>query len=442
MSDGIEKSGTKYHFLKRFVVDPTLKRSYRRYQVEGRENIPTDGSVVWATNHSNALMDALVLLAANSKAKVFIARADIFKKRAVVKILTFLKIMPMYRIRDGFDSVKQNDVIIERAIRVMESGTPLVIFPEATHRTKHSLLRLSKGIFHITQSLYEKSVDGKPIYIQPVGIEYGDYFRFRSTVLVRFGKPINVSEFLKSNSQLTIPQQMQSLRETLTQRLSELITFIPDDDDYDAIWELTKLRADNRLYYKNTISSLQSSGDVCRGLMASQAVNRCAVSEILAMRREKPELWQRVAQDVDRLRLWRLQNGISVHSVASDNIYRDVIIKSILALIGAPYYLFSMVLSLPLWLTSIIIVRKIKDDAFYNSARFCIKLALSWLLFIIWVVVSLCTIPKPYSFIFLLFLLPTYAYFSDYSELIRRTASDWRWMLYRKRAPKSDVNFV
>ena len=66
--------------LLRYYVDFILKLSYRKIQYTGFENIPTDGAVIYAPNHTNALMDALVILAMDRKPKVFVARADIFKQ--------------------------------------------------------------------------------------------------------------------------------------------------------------------------------------------------------------------------------------------------------------------------------------------------------------------------------------------------------------------------
>lgn len=437
MGKKIQDSGILYHFLKEVCVDPVLRSSYKKYQVEGKENLPVDGSVIWATNHTNALMDALVLLASSRKPKVFIARADIFKKKLIVKILTFLKIMPIYRIRDGFDSVKQNDKIIKRAVDVMSSGTPLIIFPEATHRTKHSLLKLSKGIFHITFSLYENSDKDTPVYIQPVGIEYGDYFRFRSTALLRYGTPINISEFIEENSELTQPVQMQMLREILTERMSELISYVPDNEDYDAVWEYAKLKTNNKAYYEKALSVIEKDENTpLRGLMKIQAVNKFAIKEALELKKTNPEEAHQLFQKIDRLRLWRLQHGVSVYSVASDNIKRDVLVKTLLSVLGLPYYLFSMVTSALIWLPSLFIISKIKDDAFYNSARFCVKLALQLINSIMWIILFLNILSMPWSIIAIIAMLPSHSYFIQYSELIRRCASDWRWMLKRKNAPQ------
>lgn len=91
----IQDYDIKYSLLRHYV-DFTLKLSYRNIRYVGREKIPQDGAVIYAPNHTNALMDALIILAMDRKPKVFVARADIFRKPLFAKILHFLKIMPIY----------------------------------------------------------------------------------------------------------------------------------------------------------------------------------------------------------------------------------------------------------------------------------------------------------------------------------------------------------
>ena len=167
-----------YSFL-RYYVDFVLKLSYRTISYVGRKSIPTDGAIIYAPNHTNALMDALVILAMDRKPKVFVARADIFRRPLLAKIFTFLKIMPIMRIRDGFDEVKKNNQTIEKAVDVLRDKVPFCIFPEGQHQAKYSSLPLSKGIFRIAFQAQELMTD-VPLYIVPVGLRYGSFFRFRS----------------------------------------------------------------------------------------------------------------------------------------------------------------------------------------------------------------------------------------------------------------------
>ena len=74
----VQDNNLVYNILRRYV-DFVLKLSYRTIKYVGMERIPKDGAIIFAPNHTGALMDALVILAMDSKPKVFVARADMFK---------------------------------------------------------------------------------------------------------------------------------------------------------------------------------------------------------------------------------------------------------------------------------------------------------------------------------------------------------------------------
>ena len=94
----IQDNDRLYSFLRPWV-DFNARHSYRRYEVHGKENLPKDGAMIFGINHSNTLMDALVVLATSHHKKVFMARGDIFANPTVAKILRFTRILPLFRIR-------------------------------------------------------------------------------------------------------------------------------------------------------------------------------------------------------------------------------------------------------------------------------------------------------------------------------------------------------
>ena len=96
MAKKIQDPDFWYSFLLPYVNWNT-RRAYRRFEVHGKEHLPKDSAVIFGVNHSNTLMDALVLLSADNIRKVFIARGDIFKNPVVAKILNFLRILPIFR---------------------------------------------------------------------------------------------------------------------------------------------------------------------------------------------------------------------------------------------------------------------------------------------------------------------------------------------------------
>ena len=390
------------------IVDWNVKQSYRRVAVKGQENIPTDGAVILAPNHCNTLMDALVILRANKKETVVGARADMFNIKLVAKIMFFLRILPMVRQRDGLRNVLKNKDTEEIIVETLEHGVPFCIFPEGKHRAAHSLQVLGKGVFRAALSANARFGDKKPVYIVPVGIEYGDYFRYHSTSLVTYGKAINVTEFVKSLEVENEAQMIEPLRKELTKRMAELITYIDYNEDYDGKWTLTRLLS---LRYKNTLEEQMKH-------------NRRIIAEIEQKYEKNPEAMKDLLDKTARFDKVRRKKGVSIYSFAAKNSFTRVFLKTLAALIMLPAYVFSAVASLPLWGISAILRKIIKDRAFKNTATFGVRLAGCLTYGPACIALAFCLLPWKSALFLLLLMIPTYPYFYDYNEFIRRFVSD------------------
>jgi len=195
--------------------------SFSSMEVKGADNIPKDGMVILAPNHCNTLMDPLVVLSAMKGNCSFGARADIFKNPKAAKILRELKIVPMARARDGREAVENNREIFSEVVDCIGNGVPFCIFTEGTHRAKHSLLPLKKGIVKIAQLATETF--NKPVYIVPVGLDYEYYYTYMCRCKVTFGEAIVFHNGDDAAHTLA----------TLHDRLSKLFLYFPDDENYD-----------------------------------------------------------------------------------------------------------------------------------------------------------------------------------------------------------------
>lgn len=408
----IQDDDKLYSFLKYFVDFHTY-RSFRRFKIIGKENIPAEGACVFGSNHCNTLMDALVLLATSRKKKVFIARGDIFSNPHTAKILKWLRILPIFRIRDGIGAVRdKNGDTIEQAVDVMHDEVPLYLFPEAAHRTKHSLRQLSKGIFHIALDANRRFGHEKPVYIVPVGLEYGDYFRFRSTILVSYGKPINVTEFVKEHEGENEAVIINELKAILTQRMSELISFVPDDEDYDAIWEMTKIK----------------SGRLPITQKKQLERNKRFISKILKFKEKEPEKSKELFQKVMEFTKHRKEHGISVSSVAMRVPFWRTLWKTFMVLLGLPVFVAAAAVSSPIWIAAWFILKNLKDKAFRNTVNVCVELILHPLIMATGVTLLFCLVPWEFAALGSIFLYYSYVFYFDYSEYVRLWTSDLRWV--------------
>lgn len=396
--------------LLRPVVDYHVRHSYRKVEVYGKENIPTDGAVILAPNHCNTLMDALVVLRSDKDSTVFGARADMFRHPFIAKLMYFFRILPMVRQRDGLRNVLKNHETTDIIVETLQHKVPFCIFPEGTHRPMHSLQVLGKGAFRAALLANSRFGEEMPVYIVPVGIEYGDYFSYRSTSLVTYGKPINVTELVKSLNVENEAQMMEPLRKALTEDIQGLITYIKDDENYAAKWELVKIRA------------LGFKGSLHDRMMRNKAI----VADIENSLVENPEKMQELLGKVAEFEKERRRKGISIYSFGKKNPLLSAVCKGILALLGLPYFIFSALVTLPMWGIFEFLKTKIKDKAFRNTAAFGTYLAGGPIFWLVWTILAFCLAPWQYALAFVALLYPTYPYFNDYKELVRRFMSDCR----------------
>lgn len=410
-----------YAFLRNYV-DLALRLSYRHINYVGMDRIPTDGAVIYAPNHTNALMDALVILAMDTKAKVFVARADIFKKPTLAKIFKWMKIMPIMRMRDGADEVRKNNETIEKAVDVLRDKVPFCIFPEGQHQTKYSAQPLAKGIFRIAFQAQELMPD-MPLYIVPVGMRYGNFFRFRSTLRVQIGEPINVQEFLATHADMTVPEQMNVIREVLDAHLKEAIFYIPNDEHYEGTHEVCAA------VVKRRVKDMRRSDKRWRKAKRMDLffeANNATVAQITRLREEKPEVAEKLLELGLEASKMRKADNISLASVAVRNFTLSQVMKYLLLLVSLPYSIPASILTLPLTGVLAKLCGMFKDGAFHNSVRYLVNILLWPLLMAIYSIVAYALLPWQWALPLTLALLPAPIVAQEVYRLIRLIFSDMR----------------
>ena len=237
--ENIEKWSWKYWLLRHY--QDFIFRLYFKTEIVGLEKLPPNTTLIFAPNHQNALMDALGMLSLYPNWQpIFLARADIFKKPLVIKILTFLKIMPVYRIRDGFENLSLNDEIFLKTMDVLNNKNGLIILPEGNHAGFKRLRQLKKGIARIAFQAEDASNGTLNIHIVPVGLEYSNYVRFHSKFLIRIGQPFEVSKYLDLYHQ-NKALAYNALIAELEQGMKKEMIHIKDEEHYDAYITLCDL---------------------------------------------------------------------------------------------------------------------------------------------------------------------------------------------------------
>ncbi len=237
--NNVEKWDWRYAFLKRFV-NFNFRCFFRSVKVTGKENIPENKPVIFAPNHQNALMDALALLATTKGQPIFLARSDIFKKPLLAKVLNFLKMIPIYRIRDGYGNLKLNDEILRKITSILSKNHSMVIFPEGNHGDKRTLRPLKKGICRMAFQAEEAYNYNLDIQIVPVGLDYTNYYKFNHRLLVNFGKPIPVHDYTSLYKEAPSKAHLKIL-DKIGQELKKVMLHVNNLHYYQLINELREI---------------------------------------------------------------------------------------------------------------------------------------------------------------------------------------------------------
>ena len=233
----IYENTTSYLICKKYVVW-SFKQYFNEISIKGLEHIPKDEPIIFAPNHQNALMDALAILALPpfNQPKVFLARSDLFNlPKIVVKFIQFVKIMPAFRIRDGYENLAKNQESFATADETLLSHSALCVMPEGNQELERKIRPLVKGIFRIAFSAQQKMPAGKSVNIVPVGLDYGDYIYPGAHLIVNIGEPIKIADFMDIYNE-NQAKGMNAIKDKLYNELKTLTLDLATDSYYDSFY--------------------------------------------------------------------------------------------------------------------------------------------------------------------------------------------------------------
>lgn len=170
-----------YQFIRFLVV--SICRTYCRMTVSGQENIPHTGPFILAPVH-RSYIDTPIASGCTRRRMRFMGKDSMWKRQPLNWMLSALGAFPVTR-----GSADREAIM--RAIQVLKSGEPLVLFPEGERKSGVVVQPLMDG------AAYVACKAGVPII--PVGIGgservmgKGARFVYPRKLVVIIGKPIPV----------------------------------------------------------------------------------------------------------------------------------------------------------------------------------------------------------------------------------------------------------
>ncbi len=420
----IHRFNLLYTLLKRYERF-AFRRFYRHVQVIDQKNIPFEGEYLLTPNHQNALMDALAILNTCGSNPVFMARADIFRKKRTAKLLRFFKILPIYRIRDGAGELSRNEEIFTSAQTILADHVPVCLMPEGNHGGHRRLRPLVKGTMRIALRAQEKFGNNQGVKIVPVGLDYEDYQKFFQDLLIIYGQPVEVSEFYDSYAENPARGQNE-LREKLAEEMKKVMIHIPNEELYDMYQNLREI------YNKRMRSKA--------GILGKSHYERFRADKQMIH-----ILDRKFEADPDSLRKFSEKVNSYVNDLNELNIRNWIFERSGFTTKKLIYKRFGLLLTSPLyfygylnnWLPYRLPLRnlkKIKDLQFHSSIKFVLAMVMFPVFYAIQtIIVAVLTGSAPIAWAYLL-SIPVTGYFALFWSIWYKR---WRAGLKYRRMKKS-----
>lgn len=238
-----------FYLFMRAYVRTVLFFYFKKLKVIGLENIPKNEAVLFVANHENALLDSITLACTNNNRAYVLSRASIFNNPLIKKIFNALRMIPIYRIRDGWQSINKNNEVFRACYKLLNNKQSIIIFPEGDHHLNRRVRTLSKGFTRIVFGALENYKDLQ-IYIVPVGINYDSHVAYPQSISLYYGKAFLANHFYDADE---VHRSTRQLIAKTSDELKKLTVHVEDLTTYEAT--ISKLK----MYHPDFLNPLETN---------------------------------------------------------------------------------------------------------------------------------------------------------------------------------------
>ncbi len=173
------------------ILRLAMRVYFRRVEVVGLEHVPRDTPVIFVLNHPNALVDPAFLLSLAPRRVSFLAKAPLFRMPVLSFFVRAMECLPVYRRQDEGEDVSKNQETFVAARKLLARGGTLGICPEGVSHDEPRLRPIKTGAARIAIAAVSTG-EVSDLKIVPAGLYYTSKTKFRSAVLLYFGRAIEV----------------------------------------------------------------------------------------------------------------------------------------------------------------------------------------------------------------------------------------------------------
>ncbi|MFF8819277.1 MULTISPECIES: lysophospholipid acyltransferase family protein [Leucobacter] len=205
-----------YWIFKHLIVGPFLKAVYRPW-VEGAENIPATGPVILVGNHLSVI-DSFFLPIMIERRVYFLAKSEYFTGKGLKGWLVKTFMLGVGQLPIDRSGGKASEASLNTALKVLDRGDVLGIYPEGTRSPD---ARLYRGRTGVARMVLESGVPVVPVVMidtekaMPIGAKFPKIRRIGTVI----GQPLDFSRFEGMSADRFV---LRSVTDEITLAIQEL----------------------------------------------------------------------------------------------------------------------------------------------------------------------------------------------------------------------------
>ena len=135
----VVRGGSRWYWFVIFVARQIIIRALSGgLRIVGLENIPKSGGVIYAPNHVS-MFDPPIVSCASRRAVTFMAKEELFRTVIIGPLIRSVGAFPVRRGPGDISAIKL-------AIKKLEEGNVLIMFPEGTRGDGETLGKIQSGV--------------------------------------------------------------------------------------------------------------------------------------------------------------------------------------------------------------------------------------------------------------------------------------------------------
>lgn len=216
-----------------YLVNILLRIYYRKVYVNGTEKIPKNKPVFLVSNHPNGFMEPIIMACTFPVELHFLVRGDLFENKALRPLLLSTNQIPIYRFRDGFASLRNNQKTIIKTTEVLNGNNAVLIFAEGSTNGDWNLRPLKKGMARMAFQCLDQNQD-LDLHIVPVGVTFSQSHIPGTEVIINVGDPFPVKDYYIKNAAVA-KEKMDEMTAKCHAEMEKLILHLESKEDENII---------------------------------------------------------------------------------------------------------------------------------------------------------------------------------------------------------------